>query len=159
MFMKYFILSIILVLTFSCKKKKDPIKTPIMQSCSPLPALEGIWNSDSLRQVQIKNHIVIQDSTIAFNTPTYYLMLKFYCYQNIPIIYGDYSGVSEIDNHKYQIFGNKIYIGDDIDTTQMTKLYINSLVGNHLILWSYLGENVIGADTIKAYQYQSMRKK
>lgn len=157
--MKHSIITFIaLSLSLQACKKQDNAPNqpkPLTTTCSPVIDLEGKWASDSARYVFVKNGTVKHDTTVAYNKPTAYFNLNFYCINTTPIIDGQTNSVT-IDPYKYRIFSSTIYIGDDgVDTAKMDKLHIGSLVANHLILKSHSFNAVDSTDFIT---YISLRK-
>ena len=147
-----------LILFAGCKKQKeaDKITSNTVQSCSPLPDLEGAWFSDSCRFICILNGATIQDTTTIYNghdTTGFYMNLIFKCEQNTPMMYGETDNAT-FDGNKYTVSNNEIHIIYDYDPSLFDIWNIYSLNSNHLVLKFYDIQN----DTVNRYTLRSLRK-
>ena len=139
-----FLTSLFTLFLFACSKDKSTIPPVIQQSCGPDKNLEGLWISDSIRDLLVdSNSTVLWDYKIISTFPQDYQMFDFFCINNTPTFFGEIYQNSipstTHDTSNYQLFGKAIYYAHSsiTDTSQMAIKYIEYLTQKKLVIrWS-----------------------
>lgn len=136
---KVLLFLVILSLVVGCKKEKSSSTPPIVQSCSPIPALDGLWYSDSVRYIiRDNNGGVLYDDTYITTRPLDHYRWNFLCPNGKPfLVWNMFTGDSLAvlgDSLYYAVNGTTLYDPLTASDTLDKKYVINSVSATALTL-------------------------